>query len=78
LDTDVKNHENAGYGRAYSILTGRAGGLILSEMTEGVREFETWEIPVGNGLCAVPRNRLSRRNVTEGVPYRLEFLDTLT
>jgi hypothetical protein len=46
-------------------------------MTEGVREFETLEIPVGNGLCAVPPNRLSRRNATEGVPYRREFPDTL-
>jgi hypothetical protein len=44
---------------------------------EDIREFETFEIPVGNGLCAVPRNRLSRRNATEGVPYRLGFPDTL-
>jgi hypothetical protein len=46
-------------------------------MIEGAREFERPEIRVGNGLCAVPRNRLSRRNATEGVPYRLGFPDTL-
>jgi hypothetical protein len=32
------------------------------------REFETLAIPVGNGL--------SRRNATEGVPYRLGFPHT--
>jgi hypothetical protein len=40
---------------------------------EGIREFRTLEIPVGNGLRAVPRTRLARRNATEGVPYRLGF-----
>jgi hypothetical protein len=50
----------------------------FSRLGEGVRGFEPLEIPVGNGLCAVPRNRLSRRNATEGVPYGLEFPDTLS
>ena len=44
---------------------------------QGVREFETSQTFVGNGLCAVPRSRRPHGNATEGVPYRLEFPDGL-
>ncbi len=48
-----------------------------AKVLEGVWEFGTPEISVGNGLRAVPPRSAVPRNGTEAVPYNLEFPDTL-